>query len=179
MRCRSVGSVTGPSANPYTSDNRFSASARERNTKPADAPCSFSSAWAPRSPAPYATDSAVRCLRLPAASMSRRTSLGLSTEGNRWGTRTGYIPTISSGRSSVTVKKNFRPVIARFQRHGRCAVVDQIELVAAQVSTSMSVLTSVTPPNTKVKAALRRRRPRRCQLVQKRGGSLTYWAFPD
>jgi hypothetical protein len=30
------------------------------------------------------------------------------------GTRTGCILTISSGRSSVTVKKNFRPVITWF-----------------------------------------------------------------
>ncbi|SAL88831.1 hypothetical protein AWB68_08906 [Caballeronia choica] len=67
-----------------------------------------------RSPAPYATESAVWCFRLPAASMSRRTSLGLSTTGNMRGTRTGCILTISSGRSSVTVKKNFRPVIAWF-----------------------------------------------------------------
>jgi hypothetical protein len=42
----------------------------------------------------------------------------------RWGTvhirclRTGCILTISSGRSSVTVKKNFRPVIARFSEMG-------------------------------------------------------------
>jgi hypothetical protein len=65
-----------------------------------------------RSPAPYATDSAVWCFRLPAASISRRTSSGLSTTGNTRGTRTGRILTISSGRSSVTVKKNFSPVIA-------------------------------------------------------------------
>src|SRR5579864_1331008 len=71
-----------------------------------------------RSPAPYATDSAVWCFRLPAASISRRTSSGLSTTGKVRGTRTGCILTISSGRSSVISKKNFSPVIAAFSDTG-------------------------------------------------------------
>ncbi|MFT0173249.1 hypothetical protein ACLKMY_30330 [Paraburkholderia mimosarum] len=44
--------------------------------------------------------------------MSRHTSSGPSATGNTLGTRIGCILTISSGRSSVTEKRNFRPVIA-------------------------------------------------------------------
>jgi hypothetical protein len=50
--------------------------------------------------------------------VSRRTSSGVSTTGKVRGTRTGCILTISWGRSRVTVKKNFGPVIARFSETG-------------------------------------------------------------
>ncbi len=65
-----------------------------------------------------ATDSAVWCLRLDAAAISRATSSRLSTTGSVCGNRTGCIFAISSPCPSVTSKKNFRAVIAAFSDTG-------------------------------------------------------------
>ena len=65
-----------------------------------------------RNPAPYATDSAVWCFKLPAAAIRRAASSRLNTTGSLRGTLTGRILLITSRRSSVTSKKNFNPVIA-------------------------------------------------------------------
>ncbi len=64
-----------------------------------------------RRPAPYATDNAVRCLRLRVDSISRPTSSRLRITGSVCATRTGRIFDISSARPRVTSKKNFSPVI--------------------------------------------------------------------
>ncbi|BCQ30088.1 hypothetical protein NK8_82790 (plasmid) [Caballeronia sp. NK8] len=85
-----------------------------------------------RSPAPYATDSAV-VLQVTGGLDEPPHFVGAEHDGQYAGHAHRLHPDHQLGRSSVTLKKNFRPVIAVVQRHGRCAVVDQIELVAAQV----------------------------------------------
>jgi hypothetical protein len=64
-----------------------------------------------RSPAPYATDNAVRCLRFRAESIRRPTSSRLKITGSVCATRTGRILAIKSARLMVTSKKNLSPVI--------------------------------------------------------------------
>ena len=71
---------------------------------------SDTSSTRPRSPVPYAIDSAVCDFRFGAAAIRRATSSRLRTTGRVRGTRTGCILAINSPRSRVMSKKNFKPV---------------------------------------------------------------------
>ena len=64
-----------------------------------------------RSPAPYATESAVWYFKLGAAAIRSLTSSRLNTTGSVRGTNTCCIFAISAPRSSVTPKKNLSPVM--------------------------------------------------------------------
>jgi len=71
-----------------------------------------------RSPVAYARARAVWCFRLPAAAIRRFTSSGLRITGSLRGRCTGCIFATNSGRSRVTLKKNFNPLIAELSEAG-------------------------------------------------------------
>jgi hypothetical protein len=75
----------------------------------------------------------VWCFRFVTAASNRATSSWLSTTGKVCGTRTGWTLANGSPRLSVISKKNFSPVSVALIVIGGGALVDQVQLKAAQI----------------------------------------------
>src|SRR5271156_1205767 len=84
-----------------------------------------------RSPAPYATDRAVRCLRVRALSIKRLASSRLKTTGRVRATRTWLILLIRSGALERHLEEELQSRDRRVESGRRDATIHAVQLVTA------------------------------------------------